>query len=259
MCEFCQVRLQGEVRKRLHKTSTSSPCSRNWLKRLKEEVTLLEQAQEQQQEEQQELIAMIVSSSSSSSSSSSGSGSAAAGSEEDKPMAAVEGGLELVQKKPEGAEDDVFVACSYDIDGGEYVMHKIWTKKQFMQRFISSSLQISGSVRSSCTMSHRSSKTFFWFTKAKFDFLTAQNRPKDKAIWGCPIKQALRVVKGKKRAQTLQVIKRKEHKTGEEHEDEPMAPVEGGLEPVQKILREQRGQRTTCWWHATSTLMAESM
>ena len=50
-------------------------------------------------------------------------------------MAAVEGGLELVQKKPEGAEDDVLVACIYDIDGGEYVMHKIWTKKEFMQRF----------------------------------------------------------------------------------------------------------------------------
>ena len=119
VCEFCQVRLQGEVRKRLHKTSTFSPCLRNWVKRLKEEVTLLEQAQEQQQEEQQEHIAMIVSSSSSSSSSSSGSGSAAAGSEEDKPMAAVEGGLELVQKKPEGADDDVLVACSYDTDGGE--------------------------------------------------------------------------------------------------------------------------------------------
>ena len=88
------------------------------------------QAQEQQQEEQQELIAMIVSSSSSSSSSSSGSGSAAAGSEEDEPMAPVEGGLEPVQKKPEGAEgaeDDVLVACNFDIDGGEYVMHKIWT------------------------------------------------------------------------------------------------------------------------------------
>ena len=26
VCEFCQVRLQGEVRKRLHKTSTFSPC-----------------------------------------------------------------------------------------------------------------------------------------------------------------------------------------------------------------------------------------
>ena len=86
VCEFCQVRLQGEVRKMLHKTSTFSPCSRNWLKRLKEQVTLLEQAQQQQQEEQQEHIAMIVSSSSSSSSSSSGSGSAAAGREEDEPM-----------------------------------------------------------------------------------------------------------------------------------------------------------------------------
>ena len=164
VCEFCQVRLQGEVRKMLHKTSTFSPCSRKWLKRLKEEVTLQEQAQEQQQEEQQEHIAMIVSSSSSSSSSSSGRGSAAAGSEEDEPMAPVEGGLEPVQKKPEGAEgaeDDVLVACNYDIDGGEYVMHKIWTKKQFTQRFISSSLQISGSVQSSCTMSRRSIKTFF--------------------------------------------------------------------------------------------------
>ena len=38
VCKFCQVRLKGELRKRLHKTSTSSPCSRNWVKRLKEEV-----------------------------------------------------------------------------------------------------------------------------------------------------------------------------------------------------------------------------
>ena len=122
-------------------------------------------------------------------------------------MAAVEGGLELVQKKPEGADDDVLVACSYDTDGGEYVMHKIWTKKEITQRFGDTSYTYS--LQSSCTMSHRSIKTFFWFTKAKFDFLTAQNRPKDKAIWGCPTTHGLQ-----------KLIKRKEREAGGEHEEE---------------------------------------